>query len=288
MYKFDPNGEPPESAFRAIAIDQLDEALSDLGKPDSSERSAVHEARRRTKKLRGLLRLVRAGFDDFEKENAALRDAAVVLSHLRDREVQHETVEALAKWRSTPLLQRLLAASEDATSHDNRAALDEFRGHLGDLRARAEHWPLSRSGKETLSAGLRRTYRTARRRMSKAGRDDAPEQFHEWRKSNKSHGFQLDLLRKAAPEAINGELDVVDKLSAILGQHHDLVVLRSACEGGQLPLAGADEVAELKALIGERLDELEFEAFELGRQVYAERPRGFVRRMMAYWSSAQS
>src|SRR4051794_35037379 len=200
MYKFDPNGEPPESAFRAIAIDQLSEALSELDQPDTSERSAVHEARRRTKKLRGLLRLVRAGFEDFEKENAALRDAAGVLSHLRDREVQHETLVALAKWKTTPLLSRLLAASGEVGPHDNRKALEEFRDHLKEVRDRAEHWTLSRTGIDTLSAGLRRNYRTARRRMGKAKRSDAPEQFHEWRKGNKAHGFQLDLLRKAASE----------------------------------------------------------------------------------------
>ena len=85
MYKFDPNGDPPETAFRAIALDQLGEALSDLDRPDSSGRPAVHEGRRRTKKLRGLLRLVRAGFADFGRENRALRDAAALLSHLRDR-----------------------------------------------------------------------------------------------------------------------------------------------------------------------------------------------------------
>ena len=287
MYKFDPNGEP-HSAFRAIAIDQLDEALSDLDRPDSSERSAVHEARRRTKKLRGLLRLVRSGFEDFEKENAALRDAAGVLSHLRDREVWHETLAALAKWKSTPLTARLLAASQDTAPRDNRAALDEFRVRLTGLRSRAEHWTLSRPGTDTLSAGLRRNYRAARRRMDRAKRHGAPEQFHEWRKGNKAHGFQLDLLRKAASESIGGDLDVVDQLSMILGQHHDLVVLRAAAERGQLPLVTSDEANELNALVADRLDELEHDAFELGRQAYAERPRGFVRRMMAYWSSAAS
>lgn len=288
MYKFDPNGEPLESAFRAIAIDQLDEALSDLAELDSSERSAVHEARRRTKKLRGLLRLARAGFSDFDKENAALRDAAGVLSHLRDREVRRETIEALAERKPTPLLAQLLATSQGAPPHDNHPALDEFRRRLRDLRARAEQWTLSRPGIDTLSAGLRRTYRTARRRMHRAKRGGAPEQFHEWRKGNKAHGFQLDLLRKAASETIDGDLNVVDRLSAILGQHHDLVVLRSAADQGILSLSIPDELMELKALIAERLDELEHDAFELGRQVYAERPPSFVRRMIAYWSTATS
>lgn len=286
MYKFDPKGEPPETAFRAVAIDQLDEALADLDQPDSSGRSAVHEARRRTKKLRGLLRLMRAGFADFSNENAALRDAAGLLSHLRDREVRHETLKALASWRSNTLFDRLLAASDGADVHDDHEALEEFRDRLRTLRARAEQWGLSRSGIDTLSIGLKRNYRMARHRMEDAATRRSPERFHEWRKSNKAHGFQLDLLRKAAPEMIVGELEVVDKLSAVLGQHHDLVVLRAASEHGQLPLGGADERGELNGLINDRLNELEHDAFELGRQVYAERPRAFARRLLAYWRSA--
>jgi hypothetical protein len=73
-----------------------------------------------------------------------------------------------------------------------------------------------------------------------------------------------------------------------LGQHHDLVVLRAAAEEGHVPVAGPDEVSELKGLVAERLDELEHDAFELGRQIYAEKPRSFVQRLMKYWSSAKS
>ena len=111
MYKFDPRGEPPETAFRAIAIDQLDETLADLDRPDRAHRSVVHEARRRCKKLRGLLRLVRPGFADFDRENTAIRDAAALLSHLRDSEVMHETFHELSEWRHDPLFERLAAAA---------------------------------------------------------------------------------------------------------------------------------------------------------------------------------
>ena len=108
MYKFDPRGEPPETAFRAIALDQLDEALSDLDNPDRDGRSVVHEARRRCKKLRGLLRLVRPVFPEFARENAAIRDAAALLSHLRDAEVLHQTVAELVEWRHDDALVRIV------------------------------------------------------------------------------------------------------------------------------------------------------------------------------------
>jgi hypothetical protein len=285
MYKFDPNGEPPASAFRAIAIDQLDEALSDLGEPDASDRSVVHEARRRTKKLRGLLRLVRAGITDFGQENEALRGAAALLSHLRDREVRRETLKTLAKWRSSPILDRLLAETAEPGLHDDSAALAAFRSRLTEVRIRAERWSLSRPGTETLDAGVRRTYRSGRRRMAKARDRRTPDSFHDWRKSNKNYGFGIDLLKKAAPDLLGGALDVIDALSTTLGQHHDLVVLRMAAAQGQLQV-GSDELAEFNALIGDRLAELERDAFELGRQIYAETPGALARRIMAYWRSA--
>lgn len=286
MYKFDPHGEPLDSAFRAIAIDQLDEALSDLAQPDTSGRSIVHEARRRTKKLRGLLRLVRPGFPGFDRENDALRDAAASLSHLRDREVRRETLRALAKWRPVSLLERLLAGSTEPAAHDDAAPLAAFRERMVEVRARAGQWALSRPGLETLEAGVRRTYRTARRRMRKARDLHEPTRFHDWRKSNKNYGFTIDLLRKAAPALLGDDVEVIDKLSNALGQHHDLVVLRITAAQGHLPLSGPEQLMELDALIGERLGELEAEAFELGRQVYAERPAALTRRIMSYWKSA--
>ena len=286
MYKFDPHGEPLDSAFRAIAIDQLDEALSDLAQPDTSGRSIVHEARRRTKKLRGLLRLVRPGFPGFDRENDALRDAAALLSHLRDREVRRETLKALARWRPVSLLERLLAGSTEPAAHDDAAPLAAFRERMVEVRARAGQWALSRPGLETLEAGVRRTYRTARRRMRKARDLHEPTRFHDWRKSNKNYGFTIDLLRKAAPDLLGDDVEVIDKLSNALGQHHDLVVLRITAAQGHLPLSGPEQLMELDALIGERLGELEAESFELGRQVYDERPAALTRRIMSYWKSA--
>jgi hypothetical protein len=122
--------------------------------------------------------------------------------------------------------------------------------------------------------------------MRKARDLHEPTRFHDWRKSNKNYGFTIDLLRKAAPDLLADDVEVIDKLSNALGQHHDLVVLRVTAAQGHLPLSGPEQLMELEALIGERLGELEAEAFELGRQVYAERPAALTRRIMSYWKSA--
>lgn len=286
MYKFDPHGEPVDAAFRAIALDQLDETLADLNAPPEPGRSVVHEARRRCKKLRGLLRLVRPAFAEFEQENRAIRDAAKTLSHLRDGEVLHETIAALHKWRPDPLLARLAGQSLASPVHvDGAAALADFKNRIEQIRSRAESWTLRSTDPDCLFDGLRRLYRSGRDRMRAADRSRDPADVHDWRKANKYHGFHLDLLKRAAPEALSGGLDVVDKLSTILGEHHDCVVLRTAASHDHFP-ADADERARLKTLVGERMDHLERQAFDLGRQIFAEKPRALGRRIESYWTTA--
>ena len=85
-----------EDGMRRIALDQIDKAMRDATntRPNPGER--IHQARKRCKKLRGLIRLCRPAFDTYEVENAALRDAAGALSFLRDAEVLIATYDDLA------------------------------------------------------------------------------------------------------------------------------------------------------------------------------------------------
>ena len=173
------------------------------------------------------MRLARPVFAEFVVENAAIRDAAATLSHLRDGEVLHDTLAALQKWRPDPLLVSLADRPLALAAHDGDAALADFRNRLLAIRERAERWTLKSSDPRRLLDGLRRTYASGRRRMKDARRSRGPMAFHDWRKANKYYGFHLDLLKKAAPETIAGALEVVDQLSVVLGEHHDLAVLRA-------------------------------------------------------------
>lgn len=287
MYKFDPKTEPVETSFRAIALDQLDEALADLGRPDGDGRSVVHDARRRCKKLRGLLRLVRPAFKDFTKENAAIRDAAGLLSHLRDAEVLQQTVAdlaAAAKSESIGLMAQRLAA--ETAPHDEAVHVGEFRDRLAEVRQRAEHWELTRTGRDAALPGFRLTYRSARERMRRAKGDGEALHMHEWRKAHKNHGFHIDLLKRLAPDLLSRNLDVLDDLSTQLGLHHDLAVLTETIERSPERFGDEAALAALNEAIATRSDEVTARAFELGRQIYAEPSRAIAARFAAYWSGA--
>lgn len=290
MFKLDPGGEPVATAFRTIALSQIDEILSDLDDPQADPAKVIHEARRRSKKLRGLLRLVRPAFADYANENAALRDAAALLSHLRDADVLRHTIAALAEHagadadRLRAIAERL--ASDGSRQSEAQAKLRDFRMALVAIRERAATWTADAEGIKPLIAGLERTYRDGRERMEKAARTRAPTDLHEWRKAAKYHSHHLDLLKRAAPDKLGGELDLAEQLATTLGEHHDLSVLAGAMAADPRRFGEGPDIAALSAACVARMPQIEDEALELGRQIYAERPQALARRFRAYWDGA--
>ncbi|MBC8129586.1 MAG: CHAD domain-containing protein, partial [Rhizobiaceae bacterium] len=98
-YRIDP-GAPLDAETRRVFTEQLDKATAELSAPasgpDGDLHEAIHDARKRLKKLRGLLRLVRPGHERFYRtENERLRDIARTLSAVRDRTALIESLDAL-------------------------------------------------------------------------------------------------------------------------------------------------------------------------------------------------
>ncbi len=98
---------------RRMARDRLDDAVEDLEAAVRGEdvHARVHEARKRNKHVRALTRLVRGVAPDLHDEvNATVRDAARLLSALRDREAVLETVAELAAHEDTDVVREAAAA----------------------------------------------------------------------------------------------------------------------------------------------------------------------------------
>ncbi|NJK27804.1 MAG: CHAD domain-containing protein [Coleofasciculaceae cyanobacterium SM2_3_26] len=75
--------ETVSNGIKRVAQEELDRAIAQLsGQTEESHEEAIHDARKRLKKLRALLRLVRdrLGQDAYERENLCFRDAARKLS----------------------------------------------------------------------------------------------------------------------------------------------------------------------------------------------------------------
>ncbi|MDJ0824823.1 MAG: CHAD domain-containing protein [Rhodobacter sp.] len=283
-------GRPVEAELRRVAIVQLRTAHRAVTDRKASLDDRIHQARKRIKRLRGLLRLVRGAFPDFRAENRALRDAARLLSGLRDHTVRIDIAARLGTQlgadRIEPLLVQLAHRRDRAwRAPDTHDRLARFAEAMASARARVPAWRLDRPGFEALAPGLRATYSTARTAMATAKSAGTAVALHDWRKQVKYVWFHSHLAHHAAPDLIKPWERRADVLGDQLGDHHDLWILHAT-----LPVAPleADTKTALTRLIEHRLDELEQRAFADAGYLFAESPAAFVARLGRWWRLASS
>ncbi len=292
-YRFEPNEAVRESVARC-AREQLDRAIRELTdgvKADEVE--AVHSARKALKMERSLLRLSRAALPRSERRaaNARLRGVAGRLSGPRDADVMLEALDELAERYAGQVPKATFTAIRKELEADRdrrRAALEasgEIEAAVEELRAiRTERWHVRGQGWSALEPGLERSYARGRRAMRRAERRPTVENLHAWRKRVKDLWYHARLLRPVAPLTMGGLVDETHALADLLGDDHDLAVLRRTVTAASEHVAA--DTAPVIALIDHRREQLQGEARTAGARVYAESPSRFTRRLKRYWKAA--
>ncbi|HEU5253585.1 MAG TPA: CHAD domain-containing protein [Solirubrobacterales bacterium] len=285
-------GESLGEGARRIAAGRAGKAaerLRAIGSGEVEADAGIHGARKDLKKLRTLLRLLRDELPQavYTREARRYRDAARLLSPLRDAEVKLGTLQAL-DLGELALPAEATAAWERILDRDRRAAGDAVPDRAAEAQAvelieagrdGVEDWGIRDSWK-AIGPGLDRVYRRGRRRMRSARDEYDEEAWHEWRKRAKDLWYAHLLLAPAWPGPLGASAEEAHRLSEALGDHHDLALLRADLRQRRL---GEEETRALEAAIGRRQEELAATALDLGHRLYAERPRDFSRRLRRYW-----
>jgi CHAD domain-containing protein len=278
---------------REIALDQIDKAIAELVDETLADPVKVHQVRKRCKKLRGLVRLVRPAFAGYQRENTAFRDTARLLGPARDAKVMVETFDALMEAAADdtlsrelqPVRQALLERRENLA--DSRTDLDarlrRVLLRLRRARQRVAGWQLDDSGFDALEGGLKKTYRRGRKALRAAYADPGAGKFHDWRKRVKYHDYHLRLLRNSWPAMMHCTRDATDALGDLLGDDHDLVVLRALLTSDPEVYGSATEIHRTVELIERRSAALREAARPLGERVFAEKPKALCKRLQRYW-----
>lgn len=274
--------ETVPAAIARIMDEQIVRAREHLT-PPLTEKS-VHDARKRFKETRAVIRLVRDPLgEQFSLENAWFRDAGRDLSDARDAQA---VIEALEKLSPSRRAIRALEARRDAMPKgeiEGRAA--NVLQQLVVAQGRVGMWPAMRDEFETIAPGLRRIYRDARNAMRDAERGGMPQQFHEWRKFVKQHWYHVQLLRHVWPALMKPYAASLEELSRLLGDHHDLFMLRTIIAASPAEFGRSATVIRLLDQIEARQTELATKAFEIGRHVFGERPTPWLARMRNHWDA---
>lgn len=295
-YRLRPDERVPDG-IRRIARGQLQDARDDLdGTSSRGLGETVHETRKRIKRLRACARLARdaIGGERYDSENSALRTAARRISAPRDAQVLLETLDALTERCAEELREGATLALRARLAREHDAAAAGLRdGGDGAIAAtivtidhalsRTTTWSFEPAGFDALSPGLRRIHRRGRRAMKAARKDPSAENLHEWRKRVKDLWHATEIVQCARPKQMERFAGRAHKLSSLLGDHHDLHVLREYVEAHPRCFADEGDQRALLAVIDRRSRRLCDKALARGRKVYKRKPKRFVRDIERGW-----
>lgn len=277
-------GESLTDSLQRITREQIDKALETVEWSDTDH--SVHEVRKRCKKLRGLFRLVRPGFSQYQEANRRVRDAARLLAEGRERTVAVETHRNLISQFDAgadekafePIGNRLAHRKAD---YDRRGEIEQRLYSaveaLQELREDVCCY-LVKKHDHVLARGLEKTYRRARDAMELAANQPADENLHELRKRVKYHRYHARLLENLWPEMFVSLHNEAERLSEPLGDDHDLAALRRLVLADPEQFGGLDLVRFYVMLIDGRRYQLQTRAFDIANEICTDKPKQVAKR----------
>ncbi|HMB33264.1 MAG TPA: CHAD domain-containing protein [Methylomirabilota bacterium] len=270
------------------------------GSSKASRDEMVHEARKSLKKLRALVRLVRPGVGGklYRRENFAFRDIARPLTEVRDAKILVEALDRTSRGNGDRPERRPFTKARGELVRHQREIRQKV---LGDEEAfegvdsamkkaldRLDEWTDFHDGWSSVGQGVSRVYRRGRQAFAAATEASTVEHLHEWRKQAKYLRYELEVLRSLRPTVLGPLANRLDRLGELLGDDHDLAMLRREVAGDPERFGGQEAIDPLLGRIDQRRQRLERQAMRLGGAVFEEAPDAFVRRLRSYWKDSHA
>lgn len=289
--------EPLGRIFDRLVGEELGRAVAAAADPALSLEERVHELRSRLKKARAVVRLVQARGGGqarrARRDDRWMRDVGRRLAPAREALVLPLTLRSVRvtsrKSDEGDDLVHLLRAAEEAArrrlSHATEARIagtvDRVTTALRGHRSRLAQGLLSHP-RRILLGGVVASYRDARRGLAGLPVEPSPEPLHRWRTQIKRLGYQLRLLRRAAPATWRALGAPLEQLGDELGEAHDLVVLESWIAAAA-PISGPAARARLTAAITRARHQRERDARAAGKKLLKAKPRELEQKLKRAW-----
>jgi CHAD domain-containing protein len=292
-YRFEV-GEAVGDALRRVVAEEVVAAENSLALVLASQSpEAVHDVRKRTKKLRAAIALVSTSVPRRRSRSAhrATREAARVLAGARDAHVAHQTLIELIADDSGEFGVAMGIAAE---ASGRRCAIpdDEAIQHaswlLTGVVAEVSTWKIP-DRFESVADGLASTYRDGRRRWRQLATAAAIAQesnvsaVHRWRQAVKTRWYHTRLLVELAPDVLGAEARLLNELGEVLGTHHDLSQFIVALAGDPERWGGAQAASSLARIADQRRLQHGERAATLANQLFVDTTANHVGRLAAWW-----
>ncbi|WP_421440046.1 CHAD domain-containing protein [Agrobacterium tumefaciens] len=298
-FRIDPN-KPFDDEIRRAGLELIEEAITSLRDQPSGRHEAVHDARKRFKRLRALYRLVARAAPDFSKEeNARFRDIARSLAFAREATALVETVEYLETFAASTTqgkaLRSIATVLRKRRDHaiEHEAGLDEAiaAAIAGCEEARKKLKAVSlpdelKDVTRLVKTGWAKQRKRARKALADCHEQADVEHFHELRKAGQAYWMHLGLLRRLWPSAMRAKRADTKRLVDILGHEHDLSVLAAFADREPERFGNGERLALLLDAIIQRQQALRGDGLELANEVFSESARTESRIVGLLWRQA--
>lgn len=275
--------------INSIASEEIQESLNSLN--NLGIHDAIHDIRKRLKKIRALARLVRdeLGEENYKVINIYFRDLGREISDFRDLSALLEIIDSLSErygnYLDPNFFYNLRKQIEKRRNLMETALKDRnfFSVHLVNKLNYAQkelvNWPVSSNSLQIILPSIERVYSRGKNAMENAYKYPSKENFHEWRKRVKYFWYQSLLLQSIWPQFFESFQQELDELANSLGTDHDLLVLQEKINSGFLIIKDPVQLELMNAIINKYSDFLRLNAKIKAELIYAESPQEFSKRI---------
>lgn len=278
-------GETLAATLRRILIDEITGARAVVCDPDLSHQEAVHRTRRALKRVRSLWAVLEP-LPGANREGRVrqVRDAGRLLAEARDADVMAAEAAILAEraeGRAGPAARLLESrcAERAEKAHRERPPFDRVEARLRACEADARSLPTVFSGGHLLADALVASYRRGRKDWRDIEDGASPKALHDWRKRVKQRRHLSAIVPIVTAVTRRSIQEDLEQLGEILGEEHDLAVMKHHLEDDADFLAPTEGRDDLLDLIGRRRRKLKKVALDLGGELFDLRTRAFEREL---------
>lgn len=276
--------EELNEAYRRIALEQIEKGLTSIEKESRPE--AVHDVRKRCKKLRGLARLYRfsLGEENYKKVNIYFRDLARKLSDIRDAKTMLDTMEMLSSGGKFSELEETLKLNrkgKKVLKYERDDVLEVAKKEMEEGRAVIEESVMHiENDSDLMIPALKKTYMRGQKALASARESNSGKDYHELRKRVKYLWYATRIIKHSWHNVLKKVAQEWSQLSDDLGDDHDLVVLREFA--AENVYRDEDSQKNLTLEIEEKSREFRQHAHRLVERLFWEKPRPYAERMIGY------
>ncbi|WP_200415283.1 CHAD domain-containing protein [Arcobacter sp. FWKO B] len=234
-----------------------------------SKDRAIHQIRRRFKKLRSILHLLRYDLTEtfFDKQNRLYKSYAKNFSSLRDQKVLIDVYFSIIRkyeLEDTKYIQILESIQEPITEIEISDIFKRVYLGISDNLKNIKDYKFDKNTGRYFLKCVRKTYKQTKKLKNIATNNGDDADFHLWRKWVNYHWYQLHILQNSD----TNRKHMLKQLANILGDIHDITIFKEF-----LLTTKISNIDKFLMFLNKEQDRLKQQAITIGDELFDQKAK---------------